>query len=142
MSIILATALVCAPISLEIDYTCSRSTHIYEMYLSDDERDLIRRNCEFAIKKMMLLMEKSNSAAWKIDDIEVRDAMVAAIEGAIAGLAGKSPYTVIVGGCLGAIGKIGGDMYLHYSFSKEYLEEAKLYAGCADRLQERLWRDK
>lgn len=115
--------------------------YAHEMGLSQQERDRLFREAEQCIRSMYKLMDKADSEAGKITDVSIRDATVAAIEGAICALAGRSAYACVVGACLSAIGRIAGDSYRHFQMSKEYVQEAKYYAKRADDLQERLWRD-
>jgi len=119
----------------------TETIYAHEMGLSQRERDQIFREAEQCIRSMYKLMDKADSEAAKITDVSIRDATVAAIEGAICALAGRSAYACVVGACLSAIGRIAGDSYRHFQMSKEYVQEAKYYARRADDLQERLWRD-
>jgi hypothetical protein len=113
-----------------------------KMSLSPQERDRIHQECKFAIKKMYSCMEMAEREARKITNVDIREATIGAIEGAVCGLGGRSPYTVIIGGCLGALARISGDSYRHFVQSKDFVRDAQAYARIADDLQERLWRDK
>ena len=119
----------------------TETIYAHEMGLSQRERDQIFREAEQCIRSMYKLMDKADSEAAKITDVSIRDATVAAIEGAICALAGRSAYACVVGACLSAIGRIAGDSYRHFQKSKDYVQEAHRYAERADHLQERLWRD-
>ena len=146
MNLILATSLLCAPDSalesLEMDCTSSQIVHMYEMRLSERERAKIHEKCKFAIQKMYRRLDLAEREARQIKDINIRNITVGIIEGAIGGLSGRSPYTVIVGGCLGALARVSGDAYVHFRNSKDHLQDAEEYARIADDLQERLWRDR
>jgi len=141
MSVMLATALVCSPDAFEVDNAASQMTHAYQMSLSAQERDRIWRECHFAVQKMNREMEQAEREARQITNVDIREATIGAIEGAVCGLSGYSPYTVVVGGCLGALARIGGDSYRHFARSKDHVRDAESYARIADALQERLWRD-
>lgn len=140
--ILLSASVLATPLDqIQIDYDASSMVHGYEMRLSQDERDRIYQEIHFAVKKMNYYLKKADSEASKIKDVSIRDATVGAIEGAIAGLSGRTPYAVVIGGCLGALGHIAGNGYYHFSRSRDYLREAESFAYIADELQERLWRD-
>ena len=123
------------------DFNASASMHQSEMKLSDSERDKIFRQIQFAIQKMNTCMNKADSEASKITDLDIRSTTKAAIQGCICGLGGRSPYAVVVGGCLGALSHIGGEAYDHFCRCRDYIKDAEYYAYEADRLQEKLWRD-
>ena len=112
-----------------------------EMGLSQHERDRIWKEIHFAIKKMNYFLDRAHAEASQITDINCRNAMVGAIEGAVAGIGGGTAYSVVIFGCLGAIARISGDAYLHFAQSRDYVKESKCYAEIADTLEERLWRD-
>lgn len=141
MIVTLTTALMCSPMAIDVDYAASEMTHTHQMGLLPAERDKIRRECELAIQKMYGCLNQAEDRAWQIVNIDVRSATVGAIEGAIAGLSGRTPYTVIMGGLLGALARIGGDAYIHFEIARDLVKSAQRYAEIADELQERLWRD-
>lgn len=122
-----------------IDHT--ETIYAQEMGLSQRERDQIFREAEKCIRSMYKHMDQADSEAGKISNVSIRDATVAAIEGAICALAGRSAYACVVGACLGAIGRIAGDSYRHFQSARDHVQEAQYYARRADDLQERLWRD-
>jgi hypothetical protein len=126
---------------IEVNIAASQIMHMYQMRLSDQERERIYNECQFAIKKMYRFMDKADREAQKIACIDVREATVSAVEGAICGLGGRTPYSVVIGGCLGALARIGGDSFRHFIACADYVEQAEMYAMIADDLQERLWRD-
>ena len=64
----------------------------HEMALSQSERDQIFREAERCIRSMYKFMDKAEREAAQIANVNVRDATVAAIEGAICALAGRSPH--------------------------------------------------
>jgi len=150
MKIILAASLAFSPIaidssamdsSLDQAYIGGQAIHSDDLFLTDSERDRIYRECQFAVQKMCRAMENADYEASQITNINVRNATVGAIEGAIFGLQSCNVYKMVISSCLGAIARISGDSYTHFSRSRDYVKEAERYAGHADRLQERLWRD-
>ena len=124
-----------------ITYEASRTMYHLEMHLSDCERNKIMREIEFAINRMYGCLDCAEFEASMIADVDLREGAIGAIEGAIAGLGGRSPYTVVIGGCLGALSRLAGNSCRHYMRSRDYVEDARTYAKIADKLQERLWRD-
>lgn len=131
-SIIIITSPVSQP-----DYT----QDVVEMRLSDKERSDLYLECHFAVKKMYSCMNQSEIEAGKIKDIDLRLATEGAIEGAICGLSGRTPYSVVIGACLGSLAKIGGDSYRRFCISRDYVYDAEAYAKIAEEIEERLWRD-
>lgn len=169
MNVLLATALICAPDAClmgnqdyeteyvdyetydeayrefeiyDVDYTASESMYLNHAGLSQQERQQIWNKMHFAVKKMNYYMSQASREAQQITNVNVREATIAAIEGAICGLAGSSPASVICCGCFGALARIGGDACRHFLRSKDYVREAEIWARVADELQERLWRDR
>lgn len=131
-------SLLCA--DFEMDVVASQAMHCYAATLSDSERDRIRRECEFATRKMYYELNAAKREAGKICDTWARDAIEGAIEGAIAGLSGRSAPSVILGGLLGAMARIGAQSYHGYAESLQHVRDAEAYARRAEELQEQLWR--
>lgn len=114
----------------------------HECNLTESQRDSIWRELQFTIKKMHISLSNADSEARKISDVDIESATRGAIAGAVAGIQSKNVYGVIISGCLGSIGMIAGDSYIHFRRSKSYVQDAYYYAYHADELQERLWYDK
>lgn len=115
--------------------------HAHSLSLSQQERDQIWMEIHLAYKKMHSAMNMADAIAWEIPNVSVREATIGAIEGAIAGLAGRSACSVIIGGCLGAIAKISGEAYRNFCEARDHVREAEKWAKIAEALQEKLWRD-
>lgn len=141
-----STAIACAicataPAPAQVDYQSSLQMHAHKLKMSPQERDRIFREIQFAIKKMNICMDNADREASKITDIDIRQTTKAVIQGAICGLGGRSPYSVVIGGCLGALSHVGGEAYDHFVRSRDHVRDAEYYAYEADRLQEKLWMD-
>ncbi len=121
-----------------------RSTQVdattIEDSLNRQERQYIVNCWHLAVNKMNYLMDKADQESFYIFDTDIRHAAVGVISGTIAALPSKNLYAIAIGGCLGGLGNIAGDSYLHFRKAKDYVKQAKFYASAADDLQERLWR--
>jgi hypothetical protein len=135
----IGAALLSCPIDMEKGFDAEGYWH--EEGLTKEERDKIWLEIHLCIKKMYIFMEKAEEEAKLITDIDVRDATVGAIEGAIAGFAGLRPYSIVVGACLGTLGRIAGSSYIHFVQSKDYVKEAAYFADRAQYLENKLWRN-
>lgn len=124
-----------------VDFHASRTMHMHKMHLSDQEREKIWQELNLCTMKMRRLLEKADYHASRITDINVREFTKGAIQGAICGVSGKTMFSVVIGGCLGALAYIGGEAFDHFCDAQDLVREAEFYAREADRLQERLWRD-
>lgn len=113
-----------------------------ERSMTQSERDRIWNEIHFAVKKMNSCMNRAEREVQQIYDIDVRDATFAVIEGAICGLGGGTAYSVVIGGCLGGLARIGANSHAHFRRAQDHVRDAESYAMIADDLQERLWRDK
>ena len=134
----LALSSICpAPTELQ----ASAHMHAHSCSLSEQERTLIWNKTQFAVKKMYIALDYAEKEADKIKDINTRDLTKAAIQGAIGGLSGRSPYTVVICGCLAALSHIGGEAYDHFMNAREFIHDANYYAHEIDRLQRELWLD-
>lgn len=140
LNVMIAAALICCPEPIDM-YDASQLMHSHEMYLSDYERDRIYRECLYWTERMYANLHEAERQALHIYDVDIREATVGAIEGAVCGMQGKTPYTVVIGGLLGAMARISGEAYRHWVDSKDYIQYAESCAKRADALQERLWRD-
>lgn len=129
----LATPIDCTPRGLLRGY--------HEARLSEAERDRIYQEIHLAVTRMYDCLDNADFYAGRISNIDVRNACKAAIQGAIAGLAGRNAYSVVIGACLGSLANIGGSAYEYFLISRDCVRDAEYYAWEADRLQERLWRD-
>ena len=125
----------------EIDFVCSGKVHEFCCRLTYQERERIWNEMQFAIIRMFSSMEEAEKETAKILCPDVRETTKAVIQGAIGGLAGRSPYSVVVGACLGALAHISGEAYVHFNNACDYVENAKYWAWVADTLQDRLWMD-
>jgi hypothetical protein len=109
--------------------------------LTEKERNRIYNEIHFSIQLMNRSLEKAELHAMKIKDVDIREAAIDAIKGAMFALAAGSCRAVVIGTCLGALSHIAGESYRNYLISTDYVTDAKAYAEHADELQERLWRD-
>lgn len=125
-----------------IDYEASISMHQHNMVIGQKERDRIWQEIHLAVIRMRSCLSNADREASKITDVNIRRMTKSAIQGAIGGLAGRTPYTVIIGGCYGALAHIGGEAYSHFMKSRDHVQEAEVYARIADQLQKRLWLDR
>ena len=108
-------------------------------YESSIEREMIWNEIHFATKKMNLHLGLAEKKARMIKDTSIKNLTAGAIEGAIAGLAGRSVASVVIGGCLGAISKLGGESYIYFRQSKAQVVAAHYYAKRIEDLEEQLW---
>lgn len=149
-SLILASALLCTPVSADELYTEIQLSHVYsgtsavheyDAALTDEERQKLWDEWHFCIMKMHRCLDKSEEWANKITDVDLREVTVLAIKGAVGGLAGRSLYAAAIGALLNVLGDIGGEAYKTWRVSRDWVMLAGQWAENADYRQERLWRD-
>ena len=136
----IACALTVVPVC-QMDYETSTEMHAHSANLSRQERDRIFNTAQFAIKKMYICLDDADREASRITDVDIRQTTKSIVQGAICGLGGRTPHSVILGGCLGALSHVGGEAYEHFMRCRDHVYDAKYYAHEADRLQEILWMD-
>ena len=139
---ILASALIFNPVTDNaINFDSISKIEIPNRALTEEERDKIWREIHFTVQKMKFSLIQAEYFAKKIHEFDQKEAAVAAIQGAILGLSGGSPYSVIISSCLNTLAQIAGKKYCCYKKAKDYVLEAEFFAYHADELEERLWRD-
>lgn len=117
----------------------------YEMInpdkLTQQERDFIVEKMKFALKKVDIFMAKSEASAKAIKNVNVRNAFLAAIGGAIMGWKGGTPASLAMGACLATMANIIVNATDKCIDSYNYMEEAKRFGILYEDLQLRLWYD-
>lgn len=106
--------------------------------LTEEERTKILHEITFATQKMWREIEAAKRCAERITQVDVRDAVVDAIKGFVAGGAG-GPKAAATGALLGAVGNILSHSYCNAADCLAHLRQADRYAEHADRLEEYLW---
>ena len=105
--------------------------------ISEEAERILMEKHEHIIA-MWEAMTMAEDEAMLIWDVDVRDATIAAIEGAIAAAPLGNLYSVALSACLNAIGRIAGESYDHFMNARAYLQEADCHAKEIDRLQAEL----
>jgi len=129
------SALTCAPLQAY----CKHSNP--ECQLTQNERDKIMRELKFTIKKLHSALGRADKEARLITDIDIEMATRGAIAGAAAGIQAGNVYGFAISTCLGTMGAIAGDSFIHFRNSRKHVQDAQYFAYYADELQERLWRN-
>jgi hypothetical protein len=112
-----------------------------ECYLTSQERDQIWMEIHFTVKKINMCLERAESEARLITNIDDESVVRGAVSGAIAGIASGSFFRATIGTCLATISRVACDSCVHYMRSRTHVQDADFYAYHADQLQDRLWRD-
>lgn len=113
---------------------------VYCHRLTDEQRQNIWIRIHFAIKKMYYWLEEAEKEAGQITDVDMRELMVAAVKGAIAGTSTRNPYAVAISAGLAVIAEQADCSLRHWLNARDCLREAEYYADVADDLQEKLLR--
>lgn len=100
-------------------------------YLSEADKEDLLRKIKFAFKKMSWHLSEAEYQAEGIKSIDVREAALAAIGGAIAGLK-EGPYGVVTGACLGALARIVYGSSLCFIRAMDHVCDADFYACKCD----------
>tara|TARA_R110002126_G_scaffold55740_2_gene149473 strand:+ start:5435 stop:5863 length:429 start_codon:yes stop_codon:yes gene_type:complete len=109
--------------------------------LSDLEREQIVAKMHLAIIRMYSRLDKAEEISSYITDVNAKKLIKDALTGAIFGIGGKTPYSVVIGGFLGTIAHLSGHVYDAVWLTIDTIKDANSYAQIADDLQERLWMD-
>lgn len=103
------------------------------------KRERLWNEIHFAYKKMNIRLEKAETYAFNIKDLDARDFVDDVIKGCIAGIAGKSLASMAIGSALGAISFFACE-YSHYCTDvRNCLTGAQKFAYIAESLEHQLW---
>lgn len=140
INIILAAGLIAGePCVDNTQYCCS--VELYERCLTENERDHIRRECEWCYIKAMNALDDAQHEIMKLRDYSTRKICRSAIEGAILSFAGSGCKEAAVIAALSVVARYVDEQVDHIWNAYNLLCDSKRYAAQGDRLQECLWRD-
>jgi hypothetical protein len=122
-----------------VRYCCS--FELYQRCLTENERDRIRRECEWCYTRSMHALEDAEQEIMQLRDYSVRKVCKSAIEGAILRFAGSGCKEAAVIAALSVIARYVDENIDHIWDAYYLLCDSKTYAAQGDRLQERLCRD-
>lgn len=109
--------------------------------LTQQERDKLYREAQFAAQKSLRAMEKAERHFKKMLDVRARDVCTNAVVSGIASFAASGSKERVLITVLGVIGGQASNACNHFWNGYDELQNSKMYAAHCDECQERLWRD-
>lgn len=100
--------------------------------LSEQEKEALLQKIKFAFKKMNFHLDEAEYQAEGILKIDVRNATLAAIAGAVTGIGRGGPYGVITSACLAALAQIVYGSSKCFLRAVDHISEADFYAAKVD----------
>jgi hypothetical protein len=100
--------------------------------LTEKQREFLFAKIHFAYKKVEIFTEMAKEEAKLILNYNTKRIVLDAIAGAIVGIQGGSPASVVISSCLAIIAGAATEATDHWIKSYEYMQEARTYAIIAE----------
>jgi len=157
ISLLTVSSYATCTVAVEDDYMLKSEKDIIEVFIGKDvslrdflsqnirltqrQRNTIFRVIEDLRRKSMRNLERAQDLAYSMPRCKTKQVCESAITGAISGLATRSAWGVVIGGALGAIGRVAVKTTDHYHEVYRLVRQAHRDAVTADHWQEKLYRN-